>query len=120
MWIFGEDGARLGRVSTSYARHHRLLDWTGDGRVEILHGDNRAIYDGAGKRIANLAKPKIEDELSDDTRYEVSVLTGDMTGNGVPDVLVATPWVVAIYKNKHGSKPKEKAPLGTGLNFTLY
>jgi hypothetical protein len=43
-----------------------------------------------------------------------------MTGDGIPDVVLATPKAVYIFKNKKGLKPNRPVSLGTGLNFTLY
>ena len=49
-------------------------------------------------------------------------LTGDFTGDGVPDVMLTTRAMthVYIYKNERGRKPDSPAPLGTERNFTLY
>jgi len=42
-----------------------------------------------------------------------------MTGDGISDltILTSNPTLVYIFENKHG---KTKAPLGCGVNFTLY
>ena len=53
-------------------------------------------------------------------KYERSVLAGDMTGDGVADLILATPENIAIYKNTRGRKPDTPLALGTGINFTLY
>ena len=47
------------------------------------------------------------------------MLLGDMTGDGISDVTILTedPALVHIFENKRG---KTKAPLGCGVNFSLY
>lgn len=116
MWVVGEHGKFLGRIVLGHSRHHRVLDWTGDGINEIMEGESGAVYDGKGKRIAVLDGPESPTKGS----FERSILKADMTGNGAPDVLLVTPETVAIFKNDKGRKPAKRVPLGTGLNFTLY
>ncbi|MBN2326027.1 MAG: hypothetical protein JXR73_02660 [Candidatus Omnitrophica bacterium] len=117
LWLLDASGVHLGRIVSDYCRHHKLLDWTGDGFDEIFVAHNRAVYDGRGRRIASLAKPQ---RSSSAEKGEDSLLLGDMTGDGVQDVLLITPESVSIFKNEHGKKPNSPAPLGTGLNVTLY
>jgi hypothetical protein len=54
------------------------------------------------------------------SKGERSLLIGDMTGDGIRDVMIATPQNVYIYANKNGARGRESAPLGTEFNFTLY
>jgi hypothetical protein len=118
VWVFDETGQVKTKIMTDYARHHALLDWTGDGVAEILIAQPRALFDGRGRRVATLALPSQDDESGE----ERLALTGDFTGDGVPDVLLTTRSMtdVYIYKNERGQKPNPPAPLGTELNFTLY
>lgn len=121
MWIIGEKGTLLGQITTDYSRHHHLLDWTGDGTKEILVAYNGAIYDHTGKRIASLVTSPQDSTAATaekDTEYR-SMLTGDIDGDKVEDIILATQHKVYIYKNTKG-KPSKSAPLGTGPNFTLY
>lgn len=118
IWILDPEGNKLGEIVTRYSRHHKLVDWTGDGLCELVVAGNRALYDGQGKRLATFAVP--EAALEDAAGVEISVLTGDMDGDGVPDVLITTPTRVFLYRNELGSGPAETVPLGTGLNVTLY
>ena len=112
--LMDEDGALLGRINTDYARHHDLLDWTGDGLDEIFNAHSGAIYDSKGRRIATLTAPPAADE------GERSLLVGDFTGDGVPDVALVTTTAVYIFKNEKGAKPAHRVGLGTEFNFTLY
>ena len=116
--IFDERGQVRTRIKTDYARHHSLLDWTGDGVDEIVIAQSRSIYDGKGRVVATLAM----DAKDDGDGEERLALTGDFTGDSVPDVLLTTRAMthVFIYKNEQGKRPNPPAPLGTGVNFTLY
>ena len=109
LWVLDAKGTPLGQIMTDYARQHALLDWDGDGWDEILVGNNQAIYNHKGKRIATL-------DLPDAGRIAI----GDMTGDGVLDVVLANADTVAIFKNTSGKKPAQAVPLGTVKNFTLY
>jgi hypothetical protein len=112
------DGDGRQEVMTDYARHHASLDWTGDGVAEILIAQPRALFDGQGRRVVTFAM-----ETQDDAAGEERLaLTGDFTGDGVPDVLLTTRAMtdVYLYRNERGKRPNPPAPLGTELNFTLY
>ena len=122
LWVLDEQGNHLGQLITDYSRHHHLLDWTGDGLNEIMVAHNGGIYNYKGKCIGVFATPKPTKNgpPADESATERSILTGDMTGDGVPDVALATTEAVYIFKNKKGLKPDKPVPLGTGLNCTLY
>jgi len=122
LWVLDEKGELLGQLTTNYSRHHCLLDWTGDGLDEILVAHHGALYNYRGQRIGVFVTPKLakKGQPARSSDYEKSILTGDMTGDGVADVLLATPEAVYIFKNEKGLKPAGPVPLGTELNFTLY
>ena len=122
LWVLDEEGKHLGQLITDYSRHHHLLDWTGDGLNEIMVAHNGGIYNYKGKCIGVFVTPRPTKNGSpaDESVSERSILTGDMTGDGIPDVVLATTEAVYIFKNKKGLKPDKPAPLGTGPNFTLY
>ena len=118
LWVLDERGHRLGQIMTNYSRHHALIDWTGDGTEAVLIAEGRGLFDGHGRRIATFAMghPGTPSEC------EMLCMTGDMTGDGVPDVLLTTRQATAayIYRNPSSKKPATPAPLGTEPNFTLY
>jgi hypothetical protein len=118
LWVLDEKGNLLGRIVTDYSRHHCLLDWTGDGVDEILVAHNGGIYDYHGKRIGVFAVPG--GGLIGKSKGERSMLIGDMTGDGVRDVTIATTETVYIFKNVKGLKLNGPVRLGSELNFTLY
>jgi len=113
IWVLDAQGKQVGQIVTNYSRHHALLDWDGDGYDEIVVGHNRGIYNYQGRRIATLLK-----RSSEKSTAEESVLVGDMNGDRIPDVTIASTEKVTIYLNENG-KPKD-IPLGTEFNFTLY
>jgi hypothetical protein len=118
VWTLDEKGNLLGRFVADYCRHHRLLDFTGDGMDEILVAHNGAIYDYHGRRIGTFAVPGGRQEGQ--RKGERSMLIGDMNGDGVRDVMMATTKKVYIYINKKGKKGSEPVLPGTEFNFTLY
>lgn len=118
LWVFGGDGARLGQVMTPYGRHHRVVDWTGDGYAEFLNGDNQALYTGTGKRIGTFLIPGSQAGV--ERPFEMSILTGDCDGDGRQDVLLITLDAVYLYRNENGALPQVPVAAGTGLNVTLY
>jgi hypothetical protein len=114
LWLLDENGAWLGRINADYARLHDLLDWNGDGFNEIVNAHSGAVYDNQGRRIATLAAPPAA------KGGERSILVGDFTGDGVPDVALITTTAVHIFRNESGAKPAHRVGLGTEFNFTLY
>ena len=116
LWILDRFGNLLGQIVAGYCRHHCLLDWTGNGADEILVSHNGALYDHKGRRIGTFVTPGEEPTA----KGERSMLIGDMTGDGVADVMIATTKAVYIYKNTKGKKKPGPAQLGTEFNFTLY
>lgn len=118
VWVLDEAGTVRTRIMTDYARHHALIDWTGDGVAEILVAQPRTLYDGRGNAVALLVMDRADDAEGE----ERLALTGDFTGDGVPDVLLTTRAMshVFIYRNEHGLRPDPPAAFGTGVNFSLY
>lgn len=118
VWVIDERGQVRTKITTDYARHHSLVDWTGDGFNEIVIAQSRSLYDGQGRVVARLAMDARDDAQGE----ERLALKGDFTGDGIPDVMLTTRAMthVHIYRNERGQRPNPPAPLGTGMNFTLY
>jgi len=116
LWVIDRFGNLLGQIVADYCRHHCLLGWTGNGSNEILVGRNGALYIRKGRRIGTFVTPGEEPTA----KGERSMLIGDMTGDGVPDVMIATTKAVYIYKNTEGKRKPGPVRLGTEFNFTLY
>lgn len=119
MWVLDEKGQLLGQIMGNYSRHHGLLDWDGDGLCEMIVAHNGALYNHQGKRVSTFHTPGLE-AASAKAKYERSLLLGDMTGDGIRDVVLTTPETIYIYKNMNAKRPDESIPLGTEINFTLY
>ena len=119
IWVLDEQGRRLGQLVTDYSRHHCLIDWNGDGIEEILVAHNSGIYNNRGRCIGTFNTPG-EEVADGKTNYEKSMLIGDMTGDGILDVVITTPYVIYIYRNENGKKHSKAVRLGTEPNFTLY
>ena len=118
-WELDENGLLLGQVVTDYSRHHCLLDFIGDGIEEILVAHKGGLYNHQGRRIGTFNTP--DTEISEgNIKYEKSMHIGDMTGDGILDVILTTPYNVYIYKNTKGKKSGKPVRLGTDPNFTLY
>lgn len=118
VWMLDKDGNKLGEIITRYSRHHKVIDWTGNGVCELVVAGNQALYSAAGERLATFAIPR--PALDAAGGAELSVLIGDMDGDRVPDILIITSTTLFIYRNASGRKPEETPPLGTKLNVTLY
>lgn len=110
IWVLDADGHQLGQLMSDYCRHHHLLDWTGDGLMEITIAYACGLFDRRGQRIATFA---MEGPAN-------MVQVGDMTGDGIHDLLLADSSIVSIFKNEKGKKLKGNIPLGCGVNFTYY
>jgi len=114
VWVFDEHGRVLGQFVTEYSRFHALVDWTGDGTEEILVAGGSGLFDSQGRCVVRFA-------MSPGDRPLIGYVA-EMTGDGVPDVMLTTAesTAVYVYKNELGRKPSKPAPLGTEANFTLY
>ncbi|MHC4072427.1 MAG: hypothetical protein ACYTGS_10405 [Planctomycetota bacterium] len=110
----------VGHVIPNHAGRHIVVDIDHhDGIDEILVAHKGGIYNSRGVRIGTFSTPGL-DSVAGKRKYEKSMLIGDMTGDGIPDVVIATPDTVYIYKNENGRKTDRPVPPGTEFNFTLY
>ena len=118
LWVFDENGRHLGQITTNYSRHHALIDWSGEGTEAILIAGGRGLFNGQGKRIATFQMHNPDGP----NPHEMLAMVGDMTGDGIPDVLLTTRSSsdVYIYGNEKGRRPARTVPFGTEVNFTLY
>ena len=114
-WILSEDGEWLGQIVADRSRQHLTLGWDGSGLESIVIAQTRAMFDGSGKKIATFDLPWGTQKIA------IQSYKGDMTGDGIPDLLFHTIPVkeVFLFKNEKGRKVPD-AQLGTGKNFTLY
>ena len=111
LWVLDEHADLLGQIITDGSRHHVLIDWFGQGIESIVMGTAAAMFDGEGQKIAVLDAPEAG-----------LVAKGDMTGNGVPDLILSSNPAseVCIFRNEQGKPTDGGVALGTGVNYTLY
>jgi hypothetical protein len=115
LWVLDREGDLLGQIITDGSRHHALTDWFGQGLDRsvdsIVMGTAAALFDCAGNRVALFDAPKVG-----------LVAKGDVTGNGVPDLVFSSNPAseIALFRNEQGKPPRGGAALGTGVNYTLY
>jgi len=124
LWLVGEDGEWLGRIKAEYTRFHALADLNGDGLDEIVLPHSRGVFDGEGRRTTTLVmesqpdlyggKPHAQGEIGN------IVLRGDMDGDGIADVAITAPESVCVFRSVPPAVAPPRAPLGNGLNATLY
>ncbi len=124
LWLVGEDGQWLGRIRAEYTRFHALVDTDGDGLDEIVLPHSRGVFQGDGRRTGTLlmesqpdlygGRPAAEGEIGNIVRC------GDFDGDGVADAAVTAPESVCILRSARPAGSPPRAPLGTGLNATLY
>jgi hypothetical protein len=114
--LFDEQGNELGRIDTDYTRQHTLVDWDGDGLMEIGSSLPRGLFDGHGRRVATFA--------IDEGEKPWLMMAVDLRGQGMRDVLLVTSqggaYRVYLYKNPTPATNAAGVPAGSGLNFTLY
>lgn len=120
--MLSENGKLLGTYECDYARHHRLLDWNGDGLQEIIIGHTMRICDGQGKCIARLGP----NSAFRDVQYEQKgndpgpfVVVADVDGDERPEIILYSVNDVMIYKSEKAAK-KPGVRVGTPINFSLY
>lgn len=124
VWLLGTDGTHIGTYLTNYSRHHRLVDWNGDGFAEIVLANALTICDGAGSRVVSFDL----DGKAEDIRVEqpagdpgplVSVV--DMTGNGVEEVVLHTDRKIFVFASgRESSEVGKRNVVSDTINFTLY
>ena len=114
--LFDERGNQLGQIDTDETRHHILVDWNGDGLLEIGSALPRGLFDGRGRRVCTFAVAAGESPML--------MADVDLTGHGMRDVLLTTVkdgvYKAYGYRNPTAGPPSRKRPEGTGLNYTLY
>jgi hypothetical protein len=108
--VIDDKGSRMSRLTSNYSRHHKLLDWTGDGLDEILIANACGVFDNTGRRIATLATDS----------PGIALQIGDMTGDNIVDVAITTSAGLYVFENKNGRKSNMPLKPGCEINYTFY
>lgn len=122
LWLLDEQGNRLGEFICGGSRHHRLIDWNGDGLDEILIAQPCRLFDGRGRCVARLGPVDVP-EMDTPSRPAGDpgplAATGDLDGDGRPEIILHSAKRVVVYRSEQAAK-LGTGTLGTGVNFTLY
>jgi hypothetical protein len=122
VWLMDGRGRLLVDFRCDYGRHHRLIDWDGDGLMEILVGNTKKLFSGTGRCVAQFG-PEGAFAAAAGPRGGNDpgpfAAVGDLDGDGRPEVILHSAAAVMIYKSAKAAKMR-RAPVGTGPNFTLY
>jgi hypothetical protein len=122
VWLMDEGGRHLGTIHCFESRHHRLIDWDGDGLDEILIGNTLRLFNGKGECLARFG-PK--DAFAGETGAQTGndpgpfAMVGDLDGDGRPEIILHSLKSILIYRSDKAAVLPHAA-LGTGTNFTLY
>jgi hypothetical protein len=122
VWLLSEAGEHLGTFVCGYGRHHRLIDWDGDGLSEILIGNARRLFDGRGRCVARFGPAGAFDDESGpqkDGDPGPFAAIGDLDGDQRPEIILHSSTTVRIYRSERATLLTGRSP-GTGPNFTLY
>jgi len=114
--VLDGDGDLLGKLFTWNSRIHFPVDWDGTGTDLIAVGGERALFDGMGEKVVIFDIPDADDSAS----YVIG--RADMTGDGIPDVVIVADNGAGlyVYRNEHGGMSSPELPLLTNVNYTLY
>jgi hypothetical protein len=118
--VFDHSGHHLTTLHLDYGRHHRALDWNGDGLDELVIANALALVTGRGERIGTFQFTAYANELPEtkDRHEIVNVSILDITGKGNGDILLHSSFSVNIYLH-----PDNAARLPSRFdqsNFTFY
>lgn len=122
VWLLDDRGVLLGEYTCGYGRHHRLLDFNGDGLAEILIGNAAKLFDGQGRCLAHFGPADafgaeaLPQPQNDPGPFAA---VGDLDGDRRPEVILHTTKRIQVYRCPQAA-PHGAGPVGTGANFTLY
>jgi len=118
VWVFDDEGRKVSEMTTVYSRSHHLIDWGGRGVDALAIGRPQGLFDCSGRRLATFDLRLPDGTV--DLEAGASVAVGDMTGNGVSDLLFSTERAAYIFRNPSDVSVGGATVLGTGENFTYY
>ncbi|MBD3352612.1 MAG: hypothetical protein GF364_14080 [Candidatus Lokiarchaeota archaeon] len=100
-FFYDLNGSRIGTIKLDYGRHHRTLDWTGNGLDEVVIANELALVNGEGERIARFQfKNQRQKFVINETEHQILFVSiCDLTGKGNGDIIFHTGDAVNIYLN---------------------
>ncbi len=120
--VIDANGGLLGEYVCGDSRHHRLIDWDGDGVEELLVGQEQRLLDATGRCVARFGPIdafRRPTPVPPDEDHEPFALVGDLDGDERPEIILYSKKSILIYRSEKAAKvPALK--LGTGANVTLY
>lgn len=120
--LLTDEGDLLGRYYCGDSRHHRLIDWDGNGLDEILVAQEQRLLDGNGQCVARLGPVdafKQAVPVPPDQDHEPFGLVGDLDGDQRPEIILYSTQKILVYRSDQAARIPG-LPLGTGVNVTLY
>lgn len=122
LWLVSPDGKQLGSYLCGDSRHHRLIDWDGDGLEGILVGQEQRLLDGNGICTVRFGPDdgfRRPTTVPPDEDHEPLAMVGDLDGDERPEIILYSTKKILIYRSERAARvPALK--LGTGVNLTLY
>jgi len=123
LWLLDAEGTHVLTYRMGYGRHHRLVDYDGDGLEDLVLPEARRVMDGRGRCLGRFVAQtgeelEIEEVLPADGDPNPLGLVGDLDGDGRREIVLHTARNVWVYRSE--SVPVSACRLGTGLNWTLY
>ena len=117
LMVIDMKGNVLGSYVADYTRFHEVIDWNGDGVMEIIIPRADGIFDGSGRRLVRFLNPPPHPT----DRETPFCYAADVYGDGNDDVILLDDSSIRIYSNRRlpARKPKP-AVMQRYYNYTFY
>jgi hypothetical protein len=113
-------GRWLGAFYVSYPRFHKLMDWDGDGVMEIVIPSDHLLCDGRGRPVVRLADAP---ELSARGAETPIPRIADVCGDGRDELVLFNADSILVYGNPRPARrpfPAQPVVQERYYNFTYY
>lgn len=118
--MLDQRGRWLGAFYVSYPRFHRLMDWDGDGVMEIVIPPDHLLCDGRGRPVVRLAGAP---ELSAAGAETPIPRIADVCGDGRDELILFNADSILVYTNPEPARrpfPAQPPVQERYYNFTYY
>ena len=117
LMLFDAKGNIIGSYLPDYTRFHDLIDWNGDGVMEVIIPRADGIFDAAGKQLVRFLNPPPHPT----DRETPFCYVADMFNDGNDDVILLDDSSIRIYSNLTLPRRKPKPlVMRRYYNFTFY